>query len=83
VKMIGFDNHGNWFDLTGGITVVAVPDEEHRDVVGGLMRSTWDNKLSYVEHVWMDEEWLRESAHKSSCDVLDYFSQEEKKWTVS
>lgn len=85
--IIGFDAHGNWFDINEGMTIMAVPHEDYEDVMRCLREgrhlegTRYRSALSYVEGFWMNESWPEESAHDGArFPVLDYFTQEERVW---
>ena len=36
MKILAFDNHGNWIDVSGGVTLMSVTDEDYEDAIEEL-----------------------------------------------
>jgi hypothetical protein len=75
-KVLAFDNHGNWVDVSDGLTVMTVSDEDYRDAVEELL---WRNPpLNPRKSLPISvAEQFDQSGEVVVITVLDYVSQKD------
>jgi hypothetical protein len=75
-KVLAFDSHGNWVDVSEGLTVMTVTDEDYRDAVEELRwRHPQGVKSSRLATPISTAEQFDQDGEVVVITVLDYVSQ--------
>lgn len=75
-KVLAFDSHGNWVDVSDGLTVMTVTDEDYRDAVEELRWSNPPVNNRKVSAISVAERYDQDG-EVVLITVLDYVSQKD------
>ena len=81
MKILAFDDHGNWIDLSGGVTLMSVTDEDYHDAIEELR---WRHPILTNPRLSIPistAEQFDQDGKVSEFAALDYVSQTEYKFT--
>lgn len=75
-KVLAFDNHGNWVDVSDGLTVMTVTDEDYEDAIEELRWSSPPVNNRRVSPISVAERYDQDG-EVAVITVLDYVSQKD------
>lgn len=75
-KVIAFDDHGNWLDVSGGVTLMTVSEDDYQDAIEELL---WKNPpLNHRKSLPISvAEQYDQDGEVHEITVLDYASQQD------
>ena len=73
-RMVAFDDHGNWVDVTGGLTVMTVNPYHYKELIEELQ---WRHPASAKGFPISTAEGYDQDGTVVAFKVLDYVSQRE------